>query len=151
MGEGVEWPPALPSHRASSLNQVLLESRYPQWLGLFQPHGRTRSSAARRMGTTPSPAPWSEVMGPWERLPGTRRILLAVSYSYKRIRALVPIAPHARRDLGIRCGSKSRQLWLHLLLPFLSNIATSKRRKHEQKYVKLIGDLPPPSLPALSE
>lgn len=66
------------------------------------------SSAARRMGTTPSPAPWSAVTGPRERLLGTHRILLAVSYSYKRIRALVPIAPHARRDLGILCGSKSR-------------------------------------------
>lgn len=151
MGEGVEWPPALPSHRASSLNQVLLESRCPQRLGLFQPHGRTRSSAAQRMGTTPSPAPGSEVMGPRERFPGTCRFLLAVSYSYKRMRALVPIAPHARTDLGICCGSKSRWLWIHLLLPFLSNIATSKRRQHAQKYVKMIGDLPPPRLPALSE
>lgn len=103
------------------------------------------------MGTTPSPAPGSEVMGPRERFPGTCRFLLAVSYSYKRMRALVPIAPHARTDLGICCGSKSRWLWIHLLLPFLSNIATSKRRQHAQKYVKMIGDLPPPRLPALSE
>ena len=91
-------PWLLPSHGASSLNQVLLESRSPQWLGLFQPHGRT----PLQLGGGAQP------LGPRERLLGTHRILLAVSYSYKRIRALVPIAPHARRDLGILCGSKSR-------------------------------------------
>lgn len=107
MGEGVEWPPALPSfHRASSLNQVLLKGgASTAWFVLCLMVG-LGPVQLRRMGTTLSPAPWAGRMGPRERLQGHAGVLLAVSYSYKRIRALVPIGSHARRDLGICCGSK---------------------------------------------
>lgn len=108
---------------ASSLNQDLPESRSLQWLGsVFQPHDRTQSRTARRMGTTSSPAPWSEVTSPCERVPGTCGIWLSLPTNSNSS------TPYAGRGLGILCGSKRRELWSLLLLPFLSNTATSKKR-----------------------